>query len=179
MSSAKGFAVVLCSLLLIATTSAQPAPPAPPPGAGPNFKGAGGVGFSGKNTKEQLAAIKDLLAAADDDWQTLSPKVERVLAAKQNLNTGAGMNWTSQNGFKPVVQASTSRPDTPAGKALQAVRDAVTDPAASDEDLSRKMAAVREARQKARIEYQTAQNELISATSPRQQAILMTLGVIE
>ena len=179
MSFAKVSAVSLCSLLLITTTGAQPAPPGPGGGRGPNFTGAAGVGFSGKNTKEQLAAIKDLVAAPDDEWQAIAPKVERVVTAKQNLNTGAGMNWTSQNGFKPVIQPSNSRPDTPPGKAMQAVRDAVADPAASDEDLAKKIALVREARHKARAEYESAQKELTDATTPRQQAILMTLGVLE
>jgi hypothetical protein len=41
------------------------------------------------------------------------------------------------------------------------------------------MTAVRDARKAARTEFETAQKELIEAITPRQQAILMTLGVVE
>jgi hypothetical protein len=41
------------------------------------------------------------------------------------------------------------------------------------------MAVVRDAKKIARADYEAAQKELIYATTPRQQAILMTLGVVE
>jgi hypothetical protein len=41
------------------------------------------------------------------------------------------------------------------------------------------MAAVRDARKTARADYDAAQKELIDAVTARQQAILMTLGVVE
>jgi hypothetical protein len=62
---------------------------------------------------------------------------------------------------------------------MQAVRDAVADTASTDADFTKKIAAVREARQKAKKAYEDAQKALSEATTPRQQAILMTLGVIE
>ena len=80
---------------------------------------------------------------------------------------------------KPAYKPSAAQPDTFAGKAMQNVRDAVADKDASDEALATKMAAVREARKKARAEYEAAEKELIAAVTPRQQAVLMTLGVVE
>jgi hypothetical protein len=164
------------------TIKEQPAPaPAPvnPPAGMQRFQGGGGVGFAGPNLQRQVAMIQRLLNADDDAWQKLSPKVEKVLVAKQAMSTGAGMNWTSHNNQPPVVQPSTAKPDTAPGKALQAVRDAVTDEKASDDVLAKSMAVVRDAKKIARAEYDAAQKELIDATTPRQQAILMTLGVVE
>ena len=108
----------------------------------------GGVGFGPQNRQKQLDAIRDQLEAGDDEWKALSPKVEKLLVAKQNTSTGAGMRWTSANNAKPVVEASGDTPDTPAGKAMQEVRDAAADKDATNEELAKKMAAVREARRK-------------------------------
>src|SRR5688500_2285267 len=190
--------VSLASLLAIGSTFARPAPdenaaapraaagaaaepaPAPaPPGAVNEIRGAGGVGFNGPNQQMQLEVLKLMLNAGDDDWKNLSPKIENVLAAKQHTNTGAGMNWTTSNKAGPQFKPSTSKPDTAPGKALQAVRDAVADETTSKEELAKRMAAVRDARKKARADDEAAQNELCDTTTPRQQAILMTLGVIE
>jgi hypothetical protein len=187
--------VSLASLLAISSTLARPAPdanaaaaepaPAPatppaqvPPGAN-EVRGAGGVGFNGPNQKMQVEVLKLMLDAGDDEWKNLAPKIERVLAAKQNTNTGAGMNWTTSNKAGPQFKPSTSKPDTGPGKALQAVRDAVADETTSKEELAKRMSAVRDARKKARADYEAAQHELIDTATPRQQAILMMLGVIE
>jgi hypothetical protein len=78
-----------------------------------------------------------------------------------------------------VFQASTARVDTAPGRAMQDVRDAVADEKASKEQLTAKIAAVRKARQKARADYEAAQRELADAVTPRQLAVLMTLGVVE
>jgi hypothetical protein len=157
----------------------------PGPGAGPGqarqgqSRGTGGVGFNGKSPGDQLAAIRGLMDASDDEWKAISPKIDKVIRAKQQMSTGAGMNWTSSNNARPVFQASTARVDTAAGRAMQDVRDAVADEKASKEDLTAKMAAVRKARQKARVDYEAAQQELVDTATPRQLAVLMTLGIVE
>jgi hypothetical protein len=185
MSAARVSLIVLAvSILTLSTSFAQPAGPGVPrgkaaPAAGPGFRGTGGTGSSPISKQFQLDAIKDQLSLSDDEWKALSPKVEKAIDAKLKLNTGAGMNWTSSNGSKPAFQASTARPDTPAGKAMQDVREAAADEAASSEELVKRIAAVREARKKARADYEAAQQELNDALTPRQQAVLMTLGVIE
>jgi hypothetical protein len=192
-------AISLALLLVIGSTLARPAPDAgapraadgaaiepvpaparPPAPPGPNaVVGAGGVGFNGPNQKMQLEVLKLMLDVGDDEWKLLVPKIEKVLASKQNTNTGAGMNWTTSNKAGPQFKPSTSKPDTAPGRALQAVRDAVADQATSKEELAKRMSAVRDARKKARADYEAAQHELIDTATLRQQAILMTLGVIE
>jgi hypothetical protein len=186
MCVVRAAAILLVSLPLVAAvpTVAQPVPPrgavGGPAGAGVvRGGGSAGVGFNPKHKEDQLLAIKDQLEVGDEQWKALSPKVDRVLAAKINMSTGAGMNWQSANNAKPSFSASAAKSDTPAGKAMQEVRDAVANKDAPDEELARKMAEVRKARQKARLEYDAAQKALSDAITPRQQAVLMTLGVVE
>jgi hypothetical protein len=133
----------------------------------------------GQHRQEMLDALKDRLELSDDDFKALSPKIEKLLDAKQNMTTGAGMSWSSMNGGKPVFKASEAKPNTEPGKAMQDVRDAVADKDLSNEEVVKKIAAVREAREKAKAEFDAAQKELSDALTPRQQAVLMTLGVIE
>jgi hypothetical protein len=173
-------AACLAVLLFVAPVMvlAQPAPAGQ--GAGQRrVTGTGGVGFNGKSPGDQLAAIRSLMDVPDDEWKAMAPKIEKVIQAKREMNTGAGMNWTASNNAKPVFQASTARVDTAPGRAMQDVRDAVADEKASKEELTAKMTSVRKARQKARADYEAAQQALADAVTPRQLAMLMTLGIVE
>ena len=171
MSVFKLSLVCVAGFVAVCVTSlAQPAP------AG---RGTAGSGFIGKHTQDQLAALRSVVEVTDAEWQTLSPKIEKVLVAKQNMNSGAGMTFTSSTSAKPVFKAANGKPATSAGKAMQAVRDGLADAATSPEELTKRIAAAREARQTARAEYEAAMLELVDALSPRQQAILMTFGVLE
>jgi Spy/CpxP family protein refolding chaperone len=171
MSRTKFLIMCVTTLVFAAqTTFAQPA------GA---VRGSAGTGFVGKHAQDQLAALRDPIEVDDAEWKKLSPKIEKVIVAKQNMNSGAGMQWTSSNNAKPVFKAAEGKPATPAGKAMQAVRDAVADIETPADELTKKIAAARLARQKARAEHEAAMLELIDALTPRQQAILMTFGVVE
>ena len=125
-----------------------------------------------------LDAIKDQLQASDKEWEALSPKIEKVMDARRNTATGAGMSWSSSNGAAPVFRAGNT-PDTPPGKAMQQVKTAIEDKDISNDEILKKLAAMREAREKARAELAAAQKELKEACTPRQEAILVTLGQLD
>ena len=182
MSRANGWVIGLAALCLVAPASAQPAPG---PGGGipagaAAGRGTGGVGFHAKHAQDQLAAVRDVLGVVgEEEWKALSPKIEKVIAAKRNMVSGAGMSWTSSNNAPPTFEASRATPATAPGKAMQELRDAVTEPDASNEAIAGKIAAMRKARQKARADYDAAQQALLGALTPRQEAILLTLGVLD
>ncbi len=163
---------LVATLCLVMSASAQPAA-----GAG---QGSGGVGFSAKHAEDQLTAIRDILGVTDDgEWGALAPKIAKVITAKQGMSSGAGMKWTSSNNAKPTFAASDATPATAPGKAMQELREAVAEPEASKDALAGRVAAMRKARQKARADYEAAQQALLGALTPRQEAILMTLGVLD
>jgi len=141
--------------------------------------GGAGAAFSQTHRQEMLDALKEKLEMSDDDFKALSPKIEKALDAKQKMSTGAGMNWSSMNGGKLVYKVSEAKVDSEPGKAMQDVREAVADKEMSNEEVAKKIAAVREAREKTKADFEAAQKELSDALTPRQQAVLMTLGVIE
>jgi hypothetical protein len=185
MSLVRISALLVGCLACASISSAQPAAGQLPPGG--NFKvvvggaGGGGVGvpFAQTHRQDMLNALQEKLEMNDDDFKSLSPKIEKLLDAKQNLSTGAGMSWSSMNGAKPTYKASESKVDTEPGRAMQEVRDVAADKDKSDEEIAKKIAAVREAKEKAKADVEAAQKDLAAALTPRQQAVLMTLGVIE
>ncbi len=190
MSVIRLSAVCLGSFLSIATILANPTPGddnqvpvaaaagGKPPG-GAIHRGSGGVGFGAPHREDQLDALRLILEPAADDWKRISPKLDNLLTAKAKMATGAGMNWTRSHNAKPLYKPSAAQPGTAPGKAMQDVRDVVADVDASNETIAEKMAAVRAARKKARADYEAAEEELIATVTPRQHAILMTLGVVE
>ena len=55
----------------------------------------------------------------------------------------------------------------------------LADAKVSPEQLKEKVAAVRNARQKARAKFEAAQKELLELLGPDQEAVLVSLGYIE
>jgi hypothetical protein len=175
---------VLCVVIFSTPFLAQPTVAAGRPGGGGAGRGGQarvmtGTGGGIQNRPQMLAAIKDQLDISDDDWDKLSPKIEKVLDAKRNLATGAGMSWSSQNGAPPVYKISDATPSTPAGKAMQDLRAALQDKDTPPDQITQKLAALKEAIDQARTDLAAAQKELNEALTPRQQAVLATLGVTE
>jgi hypothetical protein len=147
---------------------------------------AGGVRFGGGPVdpaafrQKQLDTIKEKMAATDDEWNALSAKIEKVIDAKRDASTGAGMSMTSAVGRGAVVQSTGGgNIGSEPGKAMQELRKSLEDKDASDEELAKKLAAMREARDKARQALADAQKELQSSCNKRQEVVLVTLGILE
>jgi hypothetical protein len=176
---------------------------APPAGAGAQPSGGGGgdrghFGGSGADPLRfrQLAmtTIRAKLAIDDDEqWKSLWPKIEKVLRAQRNARTGASMSMSSGVMVKgtpppnvvipsqpPASAAGAANADaSPPQRAMEQVRAALDAPATSDADLVEKLTAMRAARDAARAELAAAQKELHAACSTRQEAVFVTLGLLE
>jgi Spy/CpxP family protein refolding chaperone len=180
------FAAALFFALIPATAFAQPAQArvvkgnAPGGGGGPGgAQISGGAGGMMQHRKELLEALQEQLGATDEEWKSLSQKIEKVLDARQKTNTGAGMGWTSRNGGKPSFQPSTSSPDTPTGKAMREVRDVVPNKDTPKEQVAKKLASLRAAKEKAKADLDAAQADLRKSLTPWQEAVLVTLGIMD
>jgi hypothetical protein len=163
--------------MLTATALAQPAP-----GAGRNPAAAPAIANRQAQVKQlQLDFVKTKLEMSDDDWKAFEPKLIKVLEAKRNAQTGAGMQMMFFNGAPQVraaidvVGAFSSDPLT----AMRDLKDSTENSDAKDEELSAKMAALREARDKAKADLEAAQKELQTGLTARQQAVLMVLGILD
>ena len=170
-------------LAISATVLAQAGPGGGGGGGGP-VRIMGGPPNPAQFRQQQLDTIREKLALSDDEWNTLSPKIEKVMDAQRNAGTGAGMSFTRNFGGpkgngQVVSSTGGGNMDTPAGKIMQELRKALEDPDAPADGVAKKLAAMREARDKARAELDAARKELKDSITPRQEAILVTLGVLE
>jgi soluble P-type ATPase len=59
------------------------------------------------------------------------------------------------------------------------LQTAAADTKTSPDELQRKVAAVRTARQKARAKYEAAKKELLDLLAPDQEAVLVGLGYLD
>jgi hypothetical protein len=92
-------------------------------------------------------------------------------------NSGSGLSASGSNGSSGSG-AGIATVDTPAGRAMQAIRAAL-DVTSGDAEILAKVAAMRAAREEARVELAAARKELHDACTPRQEAVLVTFGVLE
>ncbi|MEA2710688.1 MAG: hypothetical protein QOF78_3289 [Phycisphaerales bacterium] len=186
--------IVLTFFMTLSLAAA--APPAPPPTpAQPPGGASGSISGSGSDPLRfrhlTMTALREKLALDDAQWKSLWPKIEKVLEAQRNARTGAAMSFSSAPMIKgtppPNVAAALQRQsaaaapatvESPAGRAMQQLRAAL-DKDESDADLLTHLAAMRAARDAARAELAAAQKDLHAACTPRQEAVLVTFGVLE
>ena len=169
---------VAVALLSPAFIFAQPAPPNRPPGGGGQAGHAGPIDPA-RMKQAIYDAIRKQLDATDEQWDAIQPKLEKVREAQANARSGAGMGvGQTQGGGVARVQMPPDI-DTPLGHAMSDLRTALEDKDISSDELVKKMTAVREAREKAREQLKKAQEELKATLTPRQEAVLMTLGQID
>jgi chromosome segregation ATPase len=131
-----------------------------------------------------MTQLKEQLGSTDEEWKALSPKVEKVLNAQRDNRRGGGgnrgpgrtrgsdTNNTNQNNNPPQQLSEVSN-------AAEELRKTVADKGSTPEDITKKLTALREAREKAKNELTGAQKELRELLSARQEAILVTNGILD
>ena len=185
----------MCLLLAPAMLKAQPAPDGGG-NAGGNAGGdqggrrnrGGGNGGGGGNfdpaafRQQMMDRIKEQMAAKDDEWKVIEPKLQKVMDANRatmsgrmgGFGRGGGGGGNNGGGNRGGLGA-----DTPTGKAMQELRDTLDNKDASADDIAKKLTALRDAREKAKTELATAQKDLKDVLTQRQEAVLVTMGQLE
>jgi hypothetical protein len=137
----------------------------------------------------------------DSEWSAIEPRIQKVLDARRDLQSGVGMamarrarggadnaqtdqaqgtrrgrrgNNNNSQGDQP--QATRRGPQPSA--AAQSLQQAVTSNAAADE-VKTKLASYREERQQKRAKLETAQTELQKVFSVRQEATAVLMGLLQ
>jgi peptidoglycan hydrolase CwlO-like protein len=128
-----------------------------------------------------LTQLKEQLGASDEEWKALQPKVEKVLTAQRDNRRGGGGNrgFGRNRNNNNAQQQPNAQPTSEVTAAADELRKTVDDKAATAEDINKKLTALREAREKAKNELTTAQKELRELLSARQEAILVSSGLLD
>jgi Spy/CpxP family protein refolding chaperone len=145
-----------------------------PPGGFPGGFGPGG-GFGGPG-RLSTDDVKKKINATEEEWKVISPKLQKVVNARQVVTSSGSTGAFGGFGFGPPGGQPGTNIITQAEAEFRAVLD---DPKHTKEELKVKADAVREARQKARGELQTAEKDLISLLTKDQEEVLTGLGYLE
>ena len=191
------FAALSLGISGISLGQAQPAQPQPGQPAQPGQPGQPGQGrgtrgnFDPQAMKDRMnKQIQDSLGANDDEFKVLLPRIEKVQTVQRNLSTrGGGFGGTGggrtrggqpgQPGGTAAAPAAHAPALSPVAKAAAELKAAVDNKEAAPAEYSQKLAALRDAKEKAKVELATAQKELKELLTQRQEAVLVSMGMLD
>jgi len=175
----------------------QLAPNAPNPG-NPGPGGPGGPGGGNPQwTPEQMQQMqervqqrnaermKKSLDLTDEQWEAMRPKVEKVQALEREaemLAAGApGRGGRGPGGFPMpgMGQTAPGTPQTELTKATQELQAALDNKDSTPEQISAKLRALRDARAQLPAELAKARAELQKGLTPRQEAQMVVMGILQ
>jgi hypothetical protein len=163
----------LVAILSLAQAQDAAQQPAQRPG-GPG-QDQGGRRFDPAQMRERMmGGIKEQTGANDEEWRAMQPKIEKIMTIQRDLRPGFGMmgGGRFRDGAEGAQQSKVS-------EAQRALRSALEDKNTPAEELTRKVGAYREARDRAREELKEAQKGLKGSVSPRAEAALVLNGILD
>jgi len=180
-------------LLPAAWSAAQEQNQQPPPdrGGGNNNQNGGGRGNGRGNfdpaqfQQRMMDDARDRLGASDDEWKVLQPKIEKLMTARRDAFSGGGPGGFGRGGRNRGGDGGGNRdsaggpPPSALMQATDELRTTLDNKNATAEDISAKLKAVREAREKAQADVQSAQKDLKEVLTQRQEATLVSMGWLE
>jgi hypothetical protein len=183
-------------LLFVAALSACFAMPAmaqfgPGQGRGQNQAGQQGQGRGGFDPaqfrQQQNQQLKEELAANDEEWAVLAPKIDRVQKLQADAGGGVAgvMGMLGRRGgggggrSMMSIISSISGMSPEMANALESLQTAMDNPNANDQLIKERLNAIRNLRAKAKVELEKARKDLIELLTQRQEAILFQRGLIE
>ncbi len=159
---------------------AAPTPSGPPGGPGMLRDPEAMKQMAEKMRTAAMDRFKEQLGSTDDEWKILQPRLEKVMTlAIQSRLGGTSMGGM---GFMMGMARRLGGADTgpseidTAGQNLQKL---LADKDSKPEDIKAALSTLREARAKARAELETAQKELREVLTMRQEAQLVSMGLLD
>ena len=171
-------ALALAASTLLATAQDTAAPKDAPKDAGANNPGGGRQrgGSPEEFMKRMSDALKTSLKVTDEEWTVLKPLIEKVQTAQREAGAGRGFGGRGPGG----PGGDNNTPDTRPGAAESAaLRTALESDSTSADDLKAKLAAVRAVRKKGAADLAVAREELKKVVTVRQEAVLVSMGMLE
>ena len=142
---------------------------------GQNPGGPGGRMDPAQFRERMLNRIKEALGATDEEWKALQPKVEKVQQEQMQSMAGRFGGRRRPGG----EDANANRPANPVADAARDLQPLLENKDATAEQIKVKLQALRDARTKAKEELTKAQNELREILTQRQEAVLVSMGMLD
>jgi Spy/CpxP family protein refolding chaperone len=135
----------------------------------------GGFGDPAQFREMMMNRIKERLEAKDDEWQVLQPKIDKLMTAQREQMAGRFGGFGRSRGG----ERGGDQPSTPVASAARELESALENKETSPDSIAAKLAALREARAKAKAGLETAQKDLKEVLTPRQEAVMVSMGMLE
>jgi hypothetical protein len=135
--------------------------------------------------------LKTSLKVTDDEWAVLQPLIEKVQTKQRDSMMGRFGGFgggrrgedggSSGNGGGGGSDRGNrgDRSDRAGSAESQALRTALESESTSNDDIKAKLAALREAHKKSAAELAAARDDLRKVVTVRQEAVLVTMGILE
>ena len=171
----------ICAMTTLA--SAQQADPNAQGGrGGRGGRGGGGNWDPAQMHQQMLDRVKELLGSKDDEWAVLSPKVDKVMTigmqsrtSMRGLFRNRGGTDRGGNNNGPTTPGS----DSAVAKAQADLQSALDDKSISPDEIAKRLANLRQAKDSAKQELAKAQAELKELLNQRQEAVLVVNGMLD
>jgi hypothetical protein len=119
-----------------------------------------------KMADSNLPRFQKLLSADDEQWGTIRPPLRRVVIL-QMKSSARGLRRPANNGMLGI--------DAEEGE----LRRVMAQPDVSDDEISERLAVLRDFRRKKELEMKEARDDLREVLNIRQQAFLVLRGVLD
>jgi hypothetical protein len=187
-----GLVVCLVSTLLLGVALVQGgAGGGPGGGPGGQMGGPGGPGgqrFDPAQMRQMMEQrLREQLGATEEEWKVLGPRVMKVSElSRQTSGFGRGMFFGgrrgpqgSQPGGRQGPQGAQERELTAVEKITDQLQTTLENTSAQPEEIKKQLTALRAAKEKAKQELATAQQELRKIVTVRQEAQLVLMGMLD
>ena len=175
-------ALALAASTILATAQDAAAPKDAPKDAGGNNPGGGrqrggGPGGSMQDFMQRMNdRLKESLKVTDEEWTVLKPLIEKVQTAQREAGAGRSFGGRGGGPGGGDNQPADTRPGAAESAALRAAIDSTS---TSADDLKAKLTAVRAVRKKGAADLAAAREELKKVVTVRQEAVLVSIGILE
>ena len=130
------------------------------------------------NWQERMANyMKEQLAVNDEEWTVLQPKLQKVMEARRDTGAFGGGFFGGRGGRDGG--GGDQQQQSAAVKASSDLRQTLDNKEAKPEEIAAKLKALREAREKAKVDLAAAQKDLKEVLTQRQEAVLVMMGTLE
>jgi hypothetical protein len=143
--------------------------------------------------------MKDQLGASDDEWKVLGPRLTKVMNLRRQTSGAGGMGRMfmgrrggqgdqgdrpgrpqgGQEGARRGARGPFGQEPTAVDKAAEALQTTLQNADATADEIKAKLTALRGAREKAKQELATAQQQLRQVLTLRQEAQLVMMGMLD
>lgn len=172
-------AALIASPIVVKAQDAQPQQPPAESGnrdRGDRNRGDRGNWDAAAMRERMNTFMKERLAASDDEFKVIQPKLEKVFELQRDARGGRMFGGRGGPGGRGD---SEQQPQSAAQQASNDLDELLQNKDASAEDIAKKLEALRDARAKAKKELTGAQKDLKEILTQRQEAILVQMGMLE